>query len=134
MDNIDDDSNYTKHLIFVYGTLKRGCRNNHYLKDATFLDIAETVNRYIMKKHVGNYPAALESDTKYTIPGELWLCSEETAKSIDRLEDYPYLFYREEVLVKCKSKEQYNGYAWMYFFSKDNPASDLKEQILEWEE
>ena len=87
-----------------------------------------------MKEHVGNYPAALKSDNKYTIPGELWLCSEETAKSIDRLEDYPYLFYREEVLVKCKSKEQYNGYAWMYFFSKDNPPSDLKDEIKEWKE
>lgn len=131
---MDNTENNDKHFIFVYGTLKRGCRNNHYLKDATFLDTAETVNRYSMKKHVGNYPAALKSDNKYTIPGELWLCSEETAKSIDRLEDYPYLFYREAVPVKCKSKEQYTGYAWMYFFSKDNSASDLKEEIKKWEE
>lgn len=118
-------------LIFVYGTLKRGCRNNHYLKDATFLGEAETVQKYNMKRHRGNYPAVIESDKNFTISGELWLCSEETAQSIDILEDYPYLFYRNEVSV-IHNENVIN--AWMYFFSKDNPESDLKEEIKEWEE
>lgn len=126
-----DIDNSSKHLIFVYGTLKRGCRNNHYLKDATFLGEAETIEKYSMKRHRGNYPAAIESDKNFTISGELWLCSEETAQSIDILEDYPYLFYRNEVSV-IHNENVIN--AWMYFFSKDNPEIDLKEEIKEWEE
>ena len=33
-------------LLFVYGTLKRGCRLHYYLEGADFIDVGETVDEY----------------------------------------------------------------------------------------
>lgn len=125
-------------LIFVYGTLKRGCGNNHYLDDATFLGEAETCEKYHMKRHEYWYPAVIENINDYSvsiqhtypITGELWCCSESTAKSLDRLEGYPDLFYRKEIPIMQDAKVIN---AWMYFFNY-HLKDELKEIILEWKE
>lgn len=133
MGSRDSIGSAKNHLIFVYGTLKRGCRNHHYLKDAAFLGQAETCEKYSMRKHEYWYPAVIESISNYTIPGELWMCSEDTAKLLDRLEDYPDLFYREEVPVLLGANVLS---AWMYFFNvnRKDAKNELREQILEWVE
>lgn len=126
-----DIDNSSKHLIFVYGTLKRGCRNNHYLKDATFLGEAETIEKYSMRKHEYWYPAVIESLEHYNIRGELWTCSDWTLKCLDRLEGTPDLFYRKEVPIIHTAGVIH---AWVYFFNYPYRKGELKEQILEWEE
>lgn len=131
MDNQDNCDKSGNHLIFVYGTLKRGCRNHHYLKEASFLGQAETCEKYSMRKHEYWYPAAIESIPNYPIPGELWLCSEDTIKSLDRLEDIPSLFYRKEVPIIHNAKVLN---AWIYFFNYPYRKNELREQLLEWVE
>ena len=86
-------------FIRLYGTLKRGCRNNHYLSEATFLGEAETVEKYSMRRHKYCYPAVIETLEHYNIKGELWCCSDWVLKSLDRLEGTPDLFYRKEVPI-----------------------------------
>lgn len=120
-----------KSIVFVYGTLKRGCRNNHYLDDATFLGDAETVTKYSMRKHKYWYPAVIETLEHYHIIGELWVCSDQTLKCLDRLEGTPDLFYRKEVPIIHDAKIIN---AWVYFFNYPYRKSELREQILEWEE
>jgi gamma-glutamylcyclotransferase (GGCT)/AIG2-like uncharacterized protein YtfP len=120
-----------KILVFVYGTLKRGCRNNHYLSEAMFLGEAETVEKYSMRRHKYWYPTVIETLEYYNIIGELWCCSESTLKSLDRLEGYPDLFYRKEVPV-IQDAKVIN--AWVYFFNYTYLKNELKEQILEWKE
>jgi gamma-glutamylcyclotransferase (GGCT)/AIG2-like uncharacterized protein YtfP len=78
-----------KHLIFVYGTLKKNCRNNNYLSDAKYIGLAETTEKYSMREHSFHYPAVIESEQEYYIKGELWLCSDRTLKLLDRLEGIP---------------------------------------------
>lgn len=120
-----------KHLIFVYGTLKKGCRNNNYLSDATYLGMAETAELYSMRKHEYWYPAVIESVQLHNITGELWSCDSRTLKSLDRLEDTPSLFYRKEVPIIHDAKVLN---AWIYFFNYPYRKNELREQILEWEE
>ena len=127
-----------KNLVFVYGTLKRGCRNNHYLDDAIFLGEAETCEKYLMRRHKYWYPAVIENINDYIasihhtylIIGELWSCSDRTLNLLDRLEGVPDLFYRKEIPIMQDDKVIN---AWMYFFNY-NLKDELKEIILEWKE
>lgn len=120
-----------KHIVFVYGTLKKGYRNNHYLSDAIFLGAAETVEKYHMRRHKYWYPAVIETLEHYNIIGELWSCSDCVLKSLDRLEGTPDLFYRKEVPI-IHNAVVIN--AWIYFFNYPYLKNELKEQILEWKE
>ena len=103
-----------------------------------FLGEAETCEKYHMKRHEYWYPAVIENINDYSvsiqhtypITGELWCCSESTAKSLDRLEGYPDLFYRKEIPIMQDAKVIN---AWMYFFNY-HLKDELKEIILEWKE
>jgi len=46
-------------LLFVYGSLQRGCRNHHLLAGQEFLHIARTVPRYRLYDR-GSYPCLVE--------------------------------------------------------------------------
>lgn len=120
-----------KHIVFVYGTLKKGYRNNHYLSDAIFLGTAETVEKYSMRRHKYWYPAVIETLEHYNIRGELWSCSDWILKSLDRLEGTLDLFYRKEIPIIHDAKVIN---AWIYFFNYPYLKNELKEQILEWKE
>lgn len=88
-----------RHSVFVYGTLKRGCHNNHYLKTAKFIGEAETVD----KMHMTDIGYPLVDDTKptTTIKGELWEVDDKTLRALDRLEGHPRYYQRmkKKILV-----------------------------------
>lgn len=122
--------NLNKHLVFVYGTLKRDYRNSHYLKDAIFVGDAETCEKYLMRRHSYDYPAVIEYISNCTIHGELYLIND--FKSLDRLEGTPDLFYRKEISI-VRDAQVLN--AWMYFYTDRKDSRDeLREQIKEWKE
>jgi gamma-glutamylaminecyclotransferase len=120
-----------KHLVFVYGTLKKNCRNNNYLSDAKYIGPAETTEKYSMREHSFHYPAVIESEQEYYIKGELWLCLDRTLKLLDRLEGIPDLFYRKEISI-IQNANILN--AWIYFFNYKHNKLDLRDKILEWKE
>ena len=88
--------------VFVYGTLKRGEPNHHWLTSsekgfARFLSEATTVNSFPLV--VGtryNIPFLLDRPGEgHQIKGEVYEVDEQMFASLDVLEDYPKYYDRE---------------------------------------
>jgi gamma-glutamylaminecyclotransferase len=92
-------------LLFVYGTLKRGFRNQRYLSDAVFLGQFSTDRCYSMFDFT-RYPAVTQSG-RDAIAGEVYQISPHHLAATDTLEGYPEFFQR--VLISTPF-----GDAWMY--------------------
>lgn len=72
--------------VFVYGTLRKGERNHHYLKKAELLE--ESCWTYGTMIDTGHgYPALLPSESNKVI-GELYLIHPQELKRLDKLEGY----------------------------------------------
>jgi gamma-glutamylcyclotransferase (GGCT)/AIG2-like uncharacterized protein YtfP len=103
-----------KHLVFVYGTLKKGQRNHHLLKDADYFGKATTTKPYWMYS-TGEYPVCMNrSDGGTLISGELYECNDLTLSHLDMLEAHPDLFKRELTVIDMADKGTTVS-AWMYF-------------------
>ena len=76
-----------KELVFVYGTLKRGCHNHPYLTGQKFCGVAETQPLYALYD-LGGYPGMVEDSFEpESIRGEVWKVSAECLARLDVLED-----------------------------------------------
>lgn len=91
--------------VFVYGTLKSGQRNAHYMHGARYLGRHVTARRYSMFEF-GGYPAVCERGG-HAISGEVYLVDERRFRRIDDLEWYPHFYQRIEIPTNW-------GQAWMY--------------------
>ena len=74
--------------LFVYGSLKRGFSNHHFLAGQEFLGEARTVPRFRMFD-CGGFPGVVDagSDGAYQIQGELWQIDSACLRRIDWLEE-----------------------------------------------
>jgi gamma-glutamylaminecyclotransferase len=84
--------------VFVYGTLKSGFHNNHYLSGARFLTKAVSKDNYQLVDGGIPYavPAEYAQDDVYPIIGELWEVDDRTLSHLDALEGHPQWYRREE--------------------------------------
>ena len=121
----------TMNLIFTYGTLKKNYRNHKFLESSEFLGNAETAEQFSMRETEYNYPAVIETSKEFNISGELYRCSDETLKKLDKLEGTPYLFYRKHIPIIFNAGVIY---AWIYFYNTNKPENRkiLKGKIAEW--
>ena len=94
------------HLVFVYGSLRRGGQYHHLLRDAVFVASAQTEPHYTLVD-VGDYPALLNGGS-HTVQGELYQVTEKTLQLLDELEGVPLLYQREKLLL------QHQRRAWGY--------------------
>jgi gamma-glutamylaminecyclotransferase len=86
-------------LLFVYGTLKRGCHNNRLLTGQRYVGEAVTVPHYRLYD-LGSYPAMVEDRTGgLAVRGELWEVSEGCLAALDEYEDVPILYVRRRIAV-----------------------------------
>lgn len=76
------------HLVFVYGTLKRGFPNHHYMTTARFVGRGRTVERYPLVVGGRYFSPSLfpEPGTGKRIAGELWEVDDATLARLDDLE------------------------------------------------
>lgn len=91
--------------LFVYGSLKRGFHNAHYLHGALYLGDFVTPASYAMYDF-GDYPGVCQSGSS-AIAGEVYQINPQHLDAIDDLEWYPD-FYQRIVLATDY------GDAWMY--------------------
>jgi gamma-glutamylcyclotransferase (GGCT)/AIG2-like uncharacterized protein YtfP len=85
-------------LIFVYGTLKRGCSNHYYLAGQTFVGPARTRPGYRLYDH-GGYPGLVaKPDDREGVAGEVWAVDEEALRQLDHFEGVNEGLYRREPL------------------------------------
>jgi len=96
--------------VFVYGTLKRGQRNFHFMRGARFLGTHIT-ERVFSMYDFENYPAVCR-DGVHTISGEVYGVDDRLFRALDDLEWYPRFYQRIEIPTAW-------GNAWMYIVESD---------------
>jgi gamma-glutamylcyclotransferase (GGCT)/AIG2-like uncharacterized protein YtfP len=75
-----------KTRIFVYGTLKKGRSNHHYLENQLFVGSAMTEPRYRLYD-MGGFPGlVLDAEHGLAILGEVWEVDKECLGALDILE------------------------------------------------
>jgi gamma-glutamylaminecyclotransferase len=99
------------HLVFTYGTLKRGYGNHRLLTDARFVNHAMTYAPF----HVVcvGFPVAFKSgpDMRRVI-GEVYEVTDEQLARLDQLEGVPRHYQRERVRVAYLGAGSQT--VWMY--------------------
>lgn len=96
--------------VFVYGTLRPGEHNHHYLEAAAHLGHHTTAPRFTLYDTGHSYPAALDrGDTGLT--GDVFAVDTATFGLLDALEGYPVHYTRRPL-------ETPFGPAWIYLWVK----------------
>lgn len=94
-------------LVFVYGSLRRGQRNHHFLGASRFLGMHKTAPDYTMLV-VGAYPGVIARG-QHSIVGEIYRVSAATLAQLDLLEECPEAYERKRIVTSA-------GRAWMYLY------------------
>jgi gamma-glutamylcyclotransferase (GGCT)/AIG2-like uncharacterized protein YtfP len=98
-----DIRKFEEHLVFVYGTLKKGHSNHPRLGESKFVGEARTMGKYIMYRP--SFPVLMNDDGSNKsnhIFGELYSVKPEVIlNSLDILEANGYMYNRGRVAVKC---------------------------------
>ena len=85
--------------LFVYGTLKRGCRNHHHLAGQVFVGVARTVPGYRLYD-LGGYPGIAPSAADQEgVLGEVWSVDAAALQRLDAFEGVHEGLYRREPLA-----------------------------------
>lgn len=72
--------------LFIYGTLKRGCWNHHYLHGQRFIATAATEPKFRLF-NLGSYPGMVRDQAGISIEGEIWEVDDDCLAQLDVLED-----------------------------------------------
>lgn len=105
--------------LFVYGTLKRGYGNHHYLSESEFLGKAITKKRYAL--YSDGIPFLVKEPPVSRIKGELYEVDSETLENVDLLEGHPSVYRREKIVVILEDGREVE--AWAYFYP--HPRGEL---------
>jgi gamma-glutamylcyclotransferase (GGCT)/AIG2-like uncharacterized protein YtfP len=86
-------------LLFVYGTLKRGCINHHHMAGQTFVALARTPPGYRLYD-LGGYPCLVaKPDDEIGVVGEVWSVDDPALKRLDEFEGVHEGLYRREQIA-----------------------------------
>lgn len=107
-------------LIAVYGTLRTGEANQHYVKDAA------SVRNCTIKGTLYNtgwgFPALVLNGST-AVAGELVEITLEAWRKVDRLEGYPGFYDR--LLTTVKLEDGSTAEAWVYVMNKLPPKATV---------
>ena len=113
-------------LVFVYGTLRKGCGNHRLLTEQVKLG-KDTIKGYRMYSLHGGFPGVVEGNEQDYVVGEVY--EVDTIRRLDGLEGYrpdeP-----KRGLYDRKQVETIYGTAWVYIY---NPPVN-GEVITDWKE
>lgn len=98
-----------RHLVFVYGTLRRGGSNHYLLTDSDCMGSHQTDPLYTMFR-LGQFPAVVPRG-ETSIVGEVYKISDEVFGLLDELECYPGVFSRQVIATPA-------GASWIYLYNR----------------
>ncbi|GGP19179.1 gamma-glutamylcyclotransferase family protein [Silvimonas iriomotensis] len=98
--------------VFVYGTLKQGCRNHHWMRGTPCLGAARTVASYALYLEQ-RIPFLFKGESRYPVTGELYRVDADQLAHLDVLERHPEWYARERIAVHAPDGSQVQ--AWAYF-------------------
>jgi gamma-glutamylcyclotransferase (GGCT)/AIG2-like uncharacterized protein YtfP len=103
-------------VLFVYGTLKRGCWNHDLVSGSEYLG-GGVVRGYTLL--VDGIPYAVPSPKNCLVRGELYRVDWATVRRVDRLEGHPEWYKR--TLVRVETKEgTVEAYMYVYPHTRMN--------------
>ncbi len=117
------DNNY----VFIYGSLKRGYHNAHWMTHATYINDAVTSKaEYEMHATSGMFPLVVPGDKK--IAGELYAVDDSVLKALDLLEGNGDIYTR--VQIKLSGVD---ALCWMYVYNFPDtiPLADGLEFLVD---
>jgi gamma-glutamylaminecyclotransferase len=86
-------------LLFVYGTLKKGCSNHGQIAGQQFLGLAHTPPGFRLYD-IGGYPALVaQPDSPTGVIGEVWSVDPASLERLDRFEGVHEGLYRRESIA-----------------------------------
>ncbi|MGE0765981.1 MAG: gamma-glutamylcyclotransferase [Hyphomicrobiaceae bacterium] len=106
------------HRIFVYGTLKRGFPNHHYMRGATYVGDARTVDAYpLVVGGVWFTPYLIpEKGDGHRVKGEVWDVPDHMMPALDKLESVHLPNgYRRQIIAAVLDGASEAVDAWTYF-------------------
>lgn len=105
------------HLVFVYGSLKRGQSNFWLMATAEFIARARTAEQAFRLLDLTAFPALIRTDEgPLSIVGELFAIDDNTLAAVDRLEDNGNLYQREPITVTETDDPMRQHEAWTYLY------------------
>ena len=109
------------HKVFVYGTLKQGEPNQHWLTNeghglARFISQATTTVKYpLVIASNYNIPFLLDKPgTGQIVKGEIYEVDNKMLQNLDILEDHPKWYIRETRAFKLNIHSESQVHAWVY--------------------
>ena len=104
------------HLLFIYGTLKRGDVRAYLLQGQSFLGETTTAQRYRLF-NTGDYPALVEAEpldlSGRSIQGELWAVDEDCLDRLDEEEGVDEGLYKRRAIELVQQIEHVQSYFYL---------------------
>ena len=120
MPNLPRKADDERHLVFVYGTLMRGCTNHKYMAGQAFLGEARTVPGYRLHR-ISDYPGLIAAhDASTSVHGELWSVDRSGLQDLHRLEGVAQGLYRFEPIDLKPPHDQTKVWTYIYCRSTVN--------------
>lgn len=119
------------HLIFIYGTLRRGGRAHHFMDAAVFQGEATAPGRLV---HVDEYPGLLLCDDK-EVKGELYLVSDALLSELDRYEgclESPPHYVRQKMTVQSENGEKRSAHVYVFQLLEPHHEDIPSGDWIEW--
>ncbi len=92
-----------ENFVFVYGTLKQVFHNHHYLQQSTFIRSGKTTEKYALYIN-GGLPFVVKDQPVSFIHGEIYSVDDEVLVVLDRLEQHPEWYTKEQVSFRQNNK------------------------------
>lgn len=97
--------------VFVYGTLRKGGTNEHYLRNSSCLQKELWISGFCLYDYQQSYPFMLEAGAKERVKGEVYRVSADQFEQLNILEDVENQLYRLVFL------EQYQSFTYLKYNS-----------------
>lgn len=125
----------SEHLVFVYGSLKKGKRLSSVLAGSTHVGDGRTAEAYGLY-NLGAFPGLTEEgEKKASVRGELYRVTNDVLDQLDRIEGHPSFYKRTNVpIIMNHMAERIE--AGLYIFqgeSLPDPISPQEDGTLVWE-
>lgn len=100
--------------VFVYGTLKRGCKNHRQMAGQVYVGDARTAPGYRLYD-LGDYPGMIaDAADKEGVTGELWSVTQDALARLDDFEGVDEGLYRRAPVVLLPPQDGVVAYTYLY--------------------
>lgn len=118
-------------MVFVYGTLKRGCGNHCVMEEAGGQFVTEATTSQLYPMEVHGLPFLYESPGEgHHVRGEVFCITKpDGLKRLDRLEGHPGLYERKPIGLTDGAGNTF--FAWTYFFQGSRHGTELVDEYMD---